>query len=62
MEIIVAIHVTKLLTKNFSLSAYGVKYFLGQHMWPFKLYQFFLLNKAINLQQQSQENLVFELG
>jgi len=41
MDIIVAIHVTKLLTKNFSLSAYGVRYFLGQHMWPFKLYQFF---------------------
>ena len=41
MDIIVAIHVTKLLTKNFSLNAYGVRYFLGQCMWPFKLYQFF---------------------
>jgi len=41
MDIIVAIHVTKLLTKNFSLSAYGVRYFLGQYMRPFKLYQFF---------------------
>jgi len=46
MDIIVAIHVTKLLTKNFSLSAYGVRYFLGQYMWPFKLYQF--LMKKIN--------------
>jgi len=36
MDIIVAIHVTKLLAKNFSLSAYGVKYFVGQYMWPFK--------------------------
>jgi len=41
MDIIVAIHITKLLTKNFSLSAYGVRYFLGQYMWPFKLHQFF---------------------
>jgi len=41
MDIIVAIHVTKLLTKNFSLSAYDVRYFLGQYMWPFKLNQFF---------------------
>jgi len=41
MDIIVAIHVTKLLTKNLSLSAYGVRYFLGHYMWPFKLYQFF---------------------
>jgi len=38
---IVAIHVTKLLTKNLSLSAYGVRYLLDQYMWPFKLYQFF---------------------
>jgi len=42
MDIIVAINVTKLLTKNFSLSAYGVGYFLGQYMWPFKLYHFFI--------------------
>jgi len=41
MDIIVAIHVTKLLAKNLSLSAYGVRYFLGSYMWPFKLYQFF---------------------
>jgi len=41
MDVIVTIHVTKLLTKNFSLSAYDVRYFLGQYMWPFKLYQFF---------------------
>jgi len=46
----------KLLTMNLSLSAYGVRYFLSQYMWPFKLYQFF------DLQQQRQENLVFELG
>jgi len=37
----IAIHVTKLLTKNFSLGAYGVIYFLGQYMCPFKLYLFF---------------------
>jgi len=47
MDIIVAIHVTKLLTKNFSLSAYGVRYFLGQYMWPFKLYQFAAANLLI---------------
>jgi len=41
MDMIVAIHVTKLLTKNLSLSAYGFRYFLGQYMWPFKLYQLF---------------------
>jgi len=35
MDIIVAIHVTKLLTKNLSLSAYGVRYFLGQYMWHY---------------------------
>jgi len=41
MDITVAIHVTKLLTKNFSLNAYSVRYLLGQYMWPLKLYQFF---------------------
>jgi len=41
MDIIVANNVTKLLNKNFSLCAYGIRYFLGQYMWPFKLYQFF---------------------
>jgi len=41
MDIIVAIHVAKLLTNNFSLSAYGVRYFLGQYMWPLKLYHLF---------------------
>jgi len=41
MDIIVAIHVTKLLIKTLSLKAYGVRYFLGRCMWPFKLYQFF---------------------
>jgi len=41
MHIIVAINVTKLLTNNFSLSAYSVRYLLGQYMWPLKLYQFF---------------------
>jgi len=63
MDIIVATHVTKLLTKNFSLSAYGVRYFLGQYMWPFKLYQF--LMKEINIfatKARKQENLVFKLG
>jgi len=40
IQFIFAIHVTKLLTKNLS-SAYGVRYFLGQYMWPFKLYLLF---------------------
>jgi len=60
MDIIVATHVTKLLTKNFSLSAYGVR---GQYIWPFKLYQF--LMKEINkfaTKARKQENLVFKLG
>jgi len=42
MDIIVAIHVTKLLTKNFLLIADGVTYFQGQYMWPFKLYPFLM--------------------
>jgi len=42
MDIIAAIHVTKLLTKNLPLSTYGVRYFLGQYVWLFKLYPFFL--------------------
>jgi len=61
MDIIVAIHVTKLLTKNFSLSAYGVRYFLGQCMWLFKLYQFFM--KQINkFAAAKARKLVSELG
>jgi len=46
MDIIVAIKVTKMLTKIFSLSAYGVRYFLGQYMWPLNYINFLI--KYIN--------------
>ena len=31
----------KIADQELSLSAYGVRYFLGQYMWPLRLYQFF---------------------
>jgi len=61
MDTIVAIHVTKLLTKDFSLSARSVRYFLGQYVRPFKLYQF--LMKQINKFAATEARKpVFEFG